>query len=87
MATRAYILIETSIGKSQDVVNTLEGIKEVNMLDVVTGPYDIIAVIEASDLPSIGKILSNEMHRMPGIVKTVTCLSVKSTNWTFYHID
>ena len=50
MATRAYILIETSIGKSQDVVNTLEGIKEVNMLDVVTGPYDIIAVIEASGI-------------------------------------
>jgi DNA-binding Lrp family transcriptional regulator len=80
MVTRAYILIETSVGKSQDVVDTLEGIDEVNMLDVVTGPYDIIAVLEASDLPSIGKILSNQMHRMTGIVKTVTCLSVKSTN-------
>ena len=50
------------------------------MLDVVTGPYDIIAVLEANDLPSIGKILSNQMHRMPGIVKTVTCLSVQATN-------
>ena len=80
MATRAYILIETSVGKSQDVVDTLEAIDEVDMLDVVTGPYDIIAVIEASDLPSIGKILSNQMHRLPGIIKTVTCLSVKSSN-------
>jgi len=80
MTTRAYILIETSVGKSQDVVKTLEGIDEVNMLDVVTGPYDIIAVLEANDLPSIGKILSNQMHRMPGIVKTVTCLSVQATN-------
>lgn len=80
MTTRAYILIETSVGKSQDVVNTLEEIDEVNMLDVVTGPYDIIAVLEANDLPSIGKILSNQMHRMPGIVKTVTCLSVQATN-------
>ena len=70
MTTRAYILIETSVGKSQDVVNTLEEIDEVNMLDVVTGPYDIIAVLEADDLPSIGKILSNQMHRMPGIIKT-----------------
>ena len=80
MTTRAYILIETSVGKSQDVVNTLKEIDEVNMLDVVTGPYDIIAVLEANDLPSIGKILSNQMHRMPGIVKTVTCLSVQATN-------
>ena len=80
MTTRAYILIETSVGKSQDVVNTLEEIDEVNMLDVGTGPYDIIAVLEANDLPSIGKILSNQMHRMPGIVKTVTCLSVQATN-------
>ena len=28
MTTRAYILIETSVGKSQDVVNTLEEIDE-----------------------------------------------------------
>ena len=80
MATKAFILIETSVGKTKLVAEALNKVEAINSVDTVAGPYDIIAVIEASDLPSIGKILSNEMHRMPGIVKTVTCLSVKSTN-------
>ena len=80
MATRAYILIETSIGKSQDVVNTLEGIKEVNMLDVVTGPYDIIAVVTTDDISSIGDLVTNEIHAISGIMRTVSCISMDNWN-------
>ena len=47
-------------------------------VDTVTGPFDIIAVVEADDLPSIGDLISDGMHSIPGIVKTVTCLSVRS---------
>jgi DNA-binding Lrp family transcriptional regulator len=47
-------------------------------VDTVTGPFDIIAVVEAQDLPSIGNLISEGMHRVPGIVKTVTCLAVGS---------
>ena len=45
-------------------------------VDTVTGPFDIIAVVEADSLPSIGELISEGMHKVPGIVKTVTCLSV-----------
>ncbi len=47
-------------------------------VDIVTGPFDIIAVAEADDLPSIGDLISDGMHSIPGIVKTITCLSVRS---------
>jgi DNA-binding Lrp family transcriptional regulator len=45
-------------------------------VDTVTGPYDIIAVAQTDDLPAIGALISEQMHSIPGIVKTVTCLSV-----------
>ena len=76
MATRVYILIETAIGKSGDVSDALNEIPM--MKAVVTGPFDIIAIAEADDLPSIGDLISDGMHNIPGIVKTITCLSVRS---------
>ena len=78
MATRAYILIETAVGKTADVAEALKDITMMKAVDTVTGPFDIIAVVEFDDLPSIGDLISDGMHSVPGIVKTVTCLSVKS---------
>ena len=45
MATRAYLLVETAVGKTRDVANTLQGLEGIESVDVVTGPYDIIATI------------------------------------------
>ena len=78
MATRAYILIETAVGKTADVAEALKEIVMMKAVDTVTGPFDIIAVVEADDLLSIGDLISDGMHSVPGIVKTVTCLSVRS---------
>ena len=78
MATRVYILIETAVGKTRDVSNALKDISMMKDVDIVTGPFDIIAVAEADDLPSIGDLISDGMHSIPGIVKTITCLSVRN---------
>ncbi len=76
MTTRAYILIETSVGKTNDVALQLRSSTNMVRVDTVTGPFDIIAIVEADSLPSIGVLISEGMHKVPGIVKTVTCLSV-----------
>jgi DNA-binding Lrp family transcriptional regulator len=78
LATRAYILIETAVGKTSEVSDSLKEMTMMKAVDTVTGPFDIIAVVEADDLPSIGDLISDGMHSIPGIVKTVTCLSVRS---------
>ena len=76
MATKAYILVETAVGKTREVVGALRGIPLISAVDVVTGPYDIIAVVEASDLNAIGEMVTNRVHVIGGVLRTVTCLSV-----------
>lgn len=76
--TRAYILIETAVGKTSEVAEQLRVLDSMKSVDTVTGPFDIIAIAEAESLPAIGDLISEGMHRVPGIVKTVTCLSVTS---------
>ena len=74
--TRAFLLIETQVGKTKDVVAGLSNIDEVVSVDVVTGPYDVIATIEAPDLSSIGDVVTSRVHGIGGIGRTVTCLAV-----------
>lgn len=74
--TKAYILIETAVGKSRDVSNSLLGLSGVTTVDPVTGPYDIIAVVEAPDLNAVGDLVTRKIHTIVGIGRTVTCLSV-----------
>lgn len=76
MPTKAYILIETSVGKSREVTQTLRSLQGVKTVDAVTGPYDIIAVVAAPDLNAVGDLVTGQIHSISGIVRTVTCLSV-----------
>ena len=78
MATRAFILIETAVGKTRDVAAILSELEGVQSADVVTGPYDIIAVLESSNMNSIGDLLTGNVHSIPGVARTVTCVAVGS---------
>ena len=76
MRTRAYILIETAVGKSREVAGSLRSLEGVDTVDAVTGPYDIIAVVGAPDLNGVGDLVTSKIHTINGIIRTVTCLSV-----------
>ncbi len=76
MSTKAYVLIETSVGKARDVSDALGELPTVVTVDAVTGPYDIIAVVEADDLSAVGELVTAKIHTIGGIVRTVTCLSM-----------
>lgn len=76
MAAKAFVLIETSVGRTKDVVAALGGLKGVISVDTVTGPYDVIAIVKGETLNEIGDIVTGKIHPIPGISRTVTCLSI-----------
>ncbi|MCS6938730.1 MAG: Lrp/AsnC ligand binding domain-containing protein [Roseiflexaceae bacterium] len=76
MLARAYVLIEAEAGQVSSVLATLRGIKGITLADPVTGPYDIIVTIEVPDQRDIGRLVMNELHGIPGIKRTVTCLAI-----------
>jgi len=78
MSAKAFVLIETVVGKNKDVVTALRQLAGVKSVDVVTGPYDIIAVIEGETLNDIGEVVTSKIHPIGGISRTVTCLALSS---------
>jgi DNA-binding Lrp family transcriptional regulator len=73
---KAFVLIETAVGKTKEVVAILNKIEGLTSVDTVTGPYDIIAIVEAEDLNKIGDVITGKIHAIEGIARTVTCLAV-----------
>ena len=76
MAAKAFILIETMVGKNKEVVAGLKQLKGVKSVDAVTGPYDVIAIIEGETLNDIGDLVTGKIHPIAGISRTVTCLAI-----------
>ena len=70
------MLIETAVGKSQDVVSELRELSWVEMVVRVVGPYDVIAIVSAPDLKAVGDLISSRIHKVEGIVRTVTCMTL-----------
>lgn len=79
MAAKAFVLIETVVGKNKEVVAALRQLKGVKSVDTVTGPYDIIAIIEGETLNDIGDLVTGKIHPIGGISRTVTCLAIQAT--------
>ena len=77
MGTKAYILVDTVVGMSKEVAQTLRSLPGVEMVDVVAGPCDLIAVIEVPDLNAVGDLVTSQIHTINGVARTVTCLVVE----------
>ena len=76
MAAKAFILIETSVGNSRRVAEMVKGFPEVEGVDIVTGPYDLIAVVSANDMGGIADLVTGKIHGAGGVVRTTTCVAV-----------
>lgn len=74
--TQAYILIETIPGKALELVNAISALKMVKQAHLVTGPYDVVAFIEAEDLKSLGDILVRQIQSTGFVSRTLTCITV-----------
>jgi uncharacterized protein with GYD domain len=73
---KAYILITTAIGKAEDVYASLTGVNGITAVDIVTGTYDLVAVVEAPDPRSLGRTVVEKIQRTRGVMSTVTLIAI-----------
>ncbi|HEX9370886.1 MAG TPA: Lrp/AsnC ligand binding domain-containing protein [Roseiflexaceae bacterium] len=74
--SKAYVLIEAQAGQLETIALALRGIPGIDTVEVVTGPYDIIATIKTGDQQAIGRLIMNAFHTIDGIRRTTTCLVI-----------
>ena len=66
MAVKAYVLIQTEVGKSAQVSAQVAGLDGVVSALDVTGPYDVIVQAEADSMDDLGKLVAPECSSRRG---------------------
>jgi DNA-binding Lrp family transcriptional regulator len=73
MAVHAYVLIQTDVGKAAGVALQIGQIAGVVLAEDVTGPYDVIARVEADSIDELGRLVVSHVQMIEGITRTLTC--------------
>jgi DNA-binding Lrp family transcriptional regulator len=78
MAVSAYVLIRAESDKTKSAFATLTKLKGVKMAHTVTGPFDIILLVEAKTLHELGDVILTKIRGVEGISRTMTCVTVET---------
>lgn len=74
---KAYILMEIEIGLIDNVVEHLRKIQQATKISVTTGGYDIVVLLEVSNLEELYDITVHHIHKIGGIKETQTAVVEK----------
>jgi DNA-binding Lrp family transcriptional regulator len=74
---RVYMLVNVLPGKDVFIRDTLRGIRGVVSADLVTGHYDIAAVIEGKDTSEVFDKILKKIRKIKGINRTETFVAVE----------
>jgi DNA-binding Lrp family transcriptional regulator len=69
----AFVTMEIAQGRTQDVVDHLQGLPEVVEAYMTTGPSDLLCRVVARDNDHLGLVISQVLD-VPGIRRTTTAL-------------
>ncbi len=73
MGVKAYVLVQTEVGKAVDVAEAARTIAGVVSAEDVTGPYDVIIQTEAETVDALGQMVVSKIQMVDGITRTLTC--------------
>jgi DNA-binding Lrp family transcriptional regulator len=73
MTVHAYVLIQAEVGKAAGVAQQIGRIEGVVLSEDVTGPYDVIARVEAASIDELGRLVVSHVQLIEGITRTITC--------------
>jgi DNA-binding Lrp family transcriptional regulator len=68
----AYILVQAAVNAAH-VASDIRAIDGVEFADDVSGPYDVIVRVSASDMDALGKLVVSRLQMVEGITRTLTC--------------
>ena len=72
---KAYILINSELGREADIISALENVKEIKNIYSLYGIYDLIVEMEAETMDLIKEIVFNKIRRLDNVKSTITLLT------------
>ncbi len=73
-----YLLVETDVGRLEEVLARLRLVPHVVEVQAVTGPFDLIAKVQADHINEALDVVIQKIRRIPGIKGTETLVTVSA---------
>ncbi|UCF05409.1 MAG: Lrp/AsnC ligand binding domain-containing protein [bacterium] len=73
MRATAYVLINLATGVAEEVYSTLGKMEYVQQVNAISGPYDMIALVDGPTFNDLAKFVLDKIQKLPGVQKTITC--------------
>lgn len=70
----SYVLINADVGKENEIITQLKGMKEVKEVHFVYGVYDIIAKVETSDVKKLKEVVITKIRKLDCVKSTLTMI-------------
>jgi DNA-binding Lrp family transcriptional regulator len=70
----AYVLIKIAPGKSRMITDKIAKVEGVKTVHPVTGMFDIIAFLEASDINNLTGTVRTQIQTIEGVLRTHTAI-------------
>jgi DNA-binding Lrp family transcriptional regulator len=74
MAVKAFIFIESAPGRAKEIAKEISKIDGIQMAHSVTGPHDVIALVEAPDVKALGELIVGKVQVVGGVQRTQTSI-------------
>jgi hypothetical protein len=72
MVLNGYVLIQAEVGRAKGVGEALSDVDGITEVDMVTGPYDVIARTKAEDFEELSGLMTR-IQTVAGVARTLTC--------------
>ena len=69
----AFVLIQARVGTATLVAQAVSATQGVRSAEVVTGPYDVVARVEAASIDALGSLVVSKIQAVEGVSRTLTC--------------
>jgi len=74
--TKAIVMINTEVGKEDEILETLYNLEEVKDVFLVYGIHDIVAIVEAETMDKLRNLITEKIRRLDGVKNTLTSIVV-----------
>lgn len=74
----AFVLMKVAVGKLPEVSKELLAIDEIKDLYMITGEFDLLAILESEKYEQLGEIIVEKIQKVKNIEKTQTLMAFKT---------
>ncbi len=74
-----FLLVETEMGRLDDVVRRVRALPGVAEVQAVTGPFDLIVKVQAPQINQALDVVVHKIRKVPGIKATETLVTVPTS--------